>query len=650
MTTSTQILGIERLLNQVQIAIVRAQEYLLSLQNPNEGYWWAELQANASITAEYVLLHKILGTGQSRPLRKVVPYLLGEQGTNGGWELFYGDGGDLSTSVEVYLGLKLLGFPSNAEPMQRAREFILERGGVTSARVFTKLHLALIGAFDWKGVPSLPSWLILLPAWFPGNIYDMASWARSSTVPLLLVADKKPIFRINPPVHVDELYVGGRKNASLEFPRQGPPLSVSNFFWSFDRLLKLADEVGFVPFRQRGLRAAEKWTLEHQEASGDWGGIIPGMLNALLGLRSLGYPPDHPVISRGLEAIDRFGIEEAGQFRLQSCISPVWDTALAITALADSGLPRDHSSLRLAGEWLLTKQILRYGDWAIKNKEGKPGGWAFEFSNDWFPDVDDTAVVIMALDRLQLGNDDRKREACRVGIEWVLSMQCSRGGWAAFDKNNNRDFLNETPYGDLKAMIDPHTADLTGRVLELLGRFSHPRSSSVVVRALRFLKEEQELEGCWYGRWGVNYIYGTSVVLAGLSWLGQRMGEAWIQKAATWLRGCQNDDGGWGETCQSYRDAALKGQGRSTPSQTAWALMGLMATNDFDSESVRSGIRFLLDRQESDGSWPEREFTGTGFPGHFYINYHLYRNVFPLTALGRYAGHHQHGSATVVRS
>lgn len=630
-----------RLLDQASKALQRSQDYLLSLQNPDEGYWWAELQANVSITAEYVLLHKILGTEQGRPLQKAAQYILEEQVADGGWELYYGDGGELSTSVEAYLGLRLLGLPPDAEPLRRARGFIRDRGGITKCRVFTKLHLALIGAVDWQGIPSMPPWFMLLPSWFPGNIYDMSSWARSSTVPLLLVADKKPIFRIDPRVDLDELYVEGRANAFWDFPREPNVVSLANFFVALDRLFKLAERVGIVPFRERGLRAAERWTLEHQEPSGDWGGIIPGMLNAILGLTCAGYPHDHPVIVRGLEAVDRFGIEESDRFRLQSCISPVWDTGLAISALIDSGLPSDHPALQRAGEWLLGKQLLRYGDWAIKNREGKPGGWAFELFNDWFPDVDDTAVVIMALDRLQLRSDARNREACRAGVEWVLSMQCAQGGWAAFDKDNDRDLLNKTPYGDLKAMIDPNTADLTGRILEMLGRLNYATEPGVVDRAVKFLRAQQQPEGCWYGRWGVNYVYGTSAVLAGLRVIGQAMDELWIRRAVDWLRSCQNLDGGWGETCRSYVDPSLKGQGTSTPSQTAWALIGLMAAKDYDSVNVERGIRFLIDRQNADGSWPEREFTGTGFPGHFYINYHLYRNNFPLTALGRYAGQHR---------
>lgn len=641
MTVSRSIAEITRLLDQTTSAITRARNYLLSLQHPYEGYWWAELQANVSITAEYILLHKILGTAEGRPMEKAAQYLLAEQTAEGGWELFYGGGGELSTSIEAYLGLKLMGLPADAAPMRRARNFILGRGGVSKSRVFTKLHLALIGSYDWQGVPSIPAWFMLLPRWFPGNIYDMSSWARSSTVPLSLVTDRKPIFRLDPPADVDELYSEGRGHALYAFPREDRLFSQANFFVALDRLFKLAERVSLVPFRQRGLRAAERWTLAHQETTGDWGGIIPGMLNSILGLFTIGYPPDHPVIARGLAAIDRFGIEEADRFRVQPCISPVWDTGLAITALVDAGVPTDHPMLQSAGQWLLSKQVLRYGDWAMKNREGKPGGWAFEFTNHWFPDVDDTAVVIMALDRLGLNNEAQKCEACRLGIEWVLTMQCSQGGWAAFDKNNNGDFLNRTPYGDLKAMIDPNTADLTGRVLEMLGQLNYPKDSPVVQRAIRFLRRQQEPEGCWYGRWGVNYIYGTSIVLAGLRALGLPKSEPWVRKAATWLMACQNQDGGWGETCQSYVDPSLKGKGVSTPSQTAWALIGLMASGDFSSEPVQRGIAFLLDRQNADGSWPEREFTGTGFPGHFYINYHLYRNNFPLTALGRYARHYR---------
>jgi squalene-hopene/tetraprenyl-beta-curcumene cyclase len=624
-------------LRAVADSMWRGQAHLLSLQNPAEGYWWEELEANVTLTAEYIMLHHVLGTHVDRPIAKARTYLLNHQKPNGSWELYSGDGGDLSTSVEAYLALKLAGYSAATRPMRLAREFIVGRGGISKARVFTKIHLALFGAFDWRGTPSLPAWFMLLPKWFPLNIYEMASWARSSTVPFIAVLDRKPVFGPSSGFNVDELYAEGRQNASSVLPNDGTLLS--RFLLFADSVLKLCETSGLVPFRARAIRQVEKWIVERQEPTGDWAGIIPGMLNSMLALHCLGYSIDHPVMRRGLEAMDRFGMEEPSTFHIQPCISPVWDTALSIIGLVDSGMPADAVPVRRAAEWLVSKQVLKYGDWSIKNKHGKPGGWAFEFYNDNYPDVDDAAAVVSALDRVKTANETRKRAAVTAGVEWVLSMQSKNGGWGAFDVDNTREFFNRLPYGDLKAMIDPPTADLTGRVLEMLGRTQYPVAPGVVTKAIRFLKKEQEAEGCWYGRWGVNYLYGTSLVLGGLRHIGQDMAEPWIQKGADWIRSVQNPDGGWGEGCETYTNPSLKGTGESTPSQTAWALTGLMDAGDYDSEGVRRGINFLVARQNLDGSWPEPQFTGTGFPRHFFINYHLYRNVFPVTALGRYFEH-----------
>jgi squalene-hopene/tetraprenyl-beta-curcumene cyclase len=627
-------------LRAVSDSVSRAQSFMLSLQDQEEGYWWAELEANVTLTAEYIMLHRILGTDKTRPISRAARYILDHQTANGSWELYWGDGGELSTSVEAYFALKLAGLSANDPALKRARHFILERGGVTRSRIFTKIHLALFGAYDWSGTPTLPAWFMLLPNWFPLNIYEMASWARSSTVPLIIVLDKKPIFQIAPEVNVDELYVEGRHNARLALPDDGSFLS--RFFIGLDSFFKLCERGGLVPLRERAIKKAERWIIEHQEPTGDWAGIIPAMLNSMLALHLLGYSNDHPIMRRGLEAMDRFGLDEGASFHIQPCVSPIWDTALAITALIDSGISPDSEAVTKAASWLLAKQVInKYGDWAIKNKRGRPGGWAFEFYNDNYPDVDDTAAVVCALSRVKLRDEAYKREAMRAAIEWVISMQSKSGGWGAFDVDNTKDILNRIPYGDLKAMIDPPTADLTGRVLEMLGRTRYPADEAVVRRAIRFLREQQEPEGCWYGRWGVNYLYGTSIVLGGLRYIGEDMNQPWIKKAVQWVRSVQNSDGGWGEGCETYSDPSLKGRGASTPSQTAWALMGLMCAGDYDSQSVRRGIEFLLERQNQDGSWSEPQFTGTGFPRHFFINYHLYRNIFPLTALGRYLAYHR---------
>ena len=614
-------------------AIAASQEYFLSLQSP-EGYWWAELESNVTITAEVVLLHKIWGT-ERRSLHKAEDYLRSQQRKHGGWELFYGDGGELSTSVEAYMALRLLGVPLSDPALARARNFILKRGGISQTRIFTKLHLALIGCYDWRGIPSIPPWIMMLPEGFPLTIYELSSWARGSTVPLLIVFDRKPVFPINPAISLDELYAEGRNNVRFELPHHHDWTDL--FIW-LDGGFKLAETFNLVPFREESLQAAERWVLERQEATGDWGGIIPAMLNSLLALRTLNYNAADPVVERGLQAIDRFAIETETSYRVQPCVSPVWDTAWVLRSLLESGVTPDHPALRRGGEWLLNQQILDYGDWAIKNRQGSPGGWAFEFDNRFYPDVDDSAVVVMALAGVQLPFEKRQAAIAR-GVNWIASMQCQGGGWAAFDVDNDQDWINGVPYADLKAMIDPNTADVTARVLEMLGECQLSMEARRVERAIAYLKREQEADGSWFGRWGVNYIYGTSGAISALAAITPRTSQLQIERGAAWLIGCQNSDGGWGETCRSYDDPSLKGQGTSTASQTAWALIGLIAASqviNIDRQPIEQGISYLLTTQQSDGTWHESEFTGTGFPGHFYLKYHLYQQYFPLLALGHY--------------
>ena len=622
--------------NVVSEAIAKSQNYLLSQQYP-EGYWWAELESNVTITAEVVLLHKIWATDKNRPLDKVEKYLRQQQRDHGGWELFYDDGGDLSTSVEAYMALRLLGVPADDPALVLAKDFILQRGGISKTRIFTKLHLALIGCYDWRGVPSIPPWIMLLPDNFPFTIYEMSSWARSSTVPLLIVFDKKPVFNVNPSINLDELYSEGIENVRYQLPRNG---DWSDIFVWLDGVFKLGEKLNLVPFREKGLKAAEKWVLEREEESGDWGGIIPAMLNSLLALRSLDYHPSDPMVARGLQAVDNFVIETEDTYTVQPCISPVWDTAWVLRVMVESGIAPDHPALVKGGEWLIEKQILDYGDWAVKNKQGKPGGWAFEFVNRFYPDLDDSAVVIMALNQVKLPDEALKQAAMERGVAWMETMQCQAGGWAAFDINNDQDWLNYLPYADLKAMIDPNTADVTARVLEMLAECNLSMAEKRVKRAITYLEKEQEADGSWFGRWGVNYIYGTSGALSALALIAPETHKQHLEKGADWLVSCQNPDGGWGETCRSYKDPRFKGKGVSTASQTAWALIGLMAaryvTGKSAQKAIAQGVDYLLNTQLPDGRWHESAFTGTGFPGHFYLKYHFYQQYFPLLALGRY--------------
>nr|BBQ09563.1 hopene synthase [Lygodium japonicum] len=645
--------------SRLEETIKQSQEFLLSLQYP-EGYWWGELESNVTITAETVLLYKILGIEDDEyPRDKMERYLRKRQRDHGGWELFYGDGGELSVTTEAYIALRLLGVRKADLALKRALRFILERGGVTKTRIFTKLCLAMLGCFGWRGIPSLPVWFMLLPSWFLTSIYEMSSWARGCTVPLMVVFDKKPVFsEVVTPQFFDELYAEGRKRAPTYAKFEGKWTDV---FLVVDRALKVAEKLNLVPFRKWGLREAERWVLERQEDTGDWGGIFPAMFYSILCMKTLGYELTDPVIQRGLKALRDFAMETEEEYWVQPCVSPVWDTALVVRALVESGMAPDHPSLQRAGEWLLQKQITQPGDWAFKNraKQGS-GGWAFEFVNRWYPDVDDSAVVVMALQAVRLPphREPVKEGAISRAVEWIASMQCKAGGWGAFDKNNNQDWLNATPYGDLKAMIDPNTSDVTARVLEMVGRMK-PREQyctclpllDSINRGMAYLRKEQEPDGCWFGRWGVNYIYGTCGAMVALSLVDPSSHQEELSKGAKWLVQVQNatdntttvGDGGWGESCYSYNDPALKGNGAipaSTPSQTAWALMGLMAAGDtlgkYYVDAIEDGISYLMRAQRKDGSWHEAHFTGTGFPGHFYIRYHLYAQHFALTALARY--------------
>lgn len=617
-------------------AITSAQNYLFSIQK-EDGHWCDYLESNVTITAEAVLLYKVWGIDNLKPLSKIEAYLRSQQRSHGGWELYYGDGGDLSTSVEAYMALRLLGVSQDDADLVRAKEFILSRGGISKSRIFTKFHLAIIGCYDWKGVPSIPPWIMLLPQNPIFTIYEMSSWARSSTVPLLIVFDKKPVFNVNPQINLDELYTEGIKNVKYNLPRNR---DWSDIFVWLDGAFKLTEKLNLIPFRQKSLQAAEKWVIEREEASGDWGGIIPAMLNSLLAFKTLNYDVNDPMVARGLQAVENFAIETEQTYLMQACVSPIWDTTWCLRALVESGVKSDHPDLVKGGEWLLEKQVFDYGDWAVKNKIGKPGAWAFEYENRFYPDIDDSSVVIMTLNQLKLPNEELKKKAIARCLDWVASMQCKNDGWAAFDINNDANWLNSLPYADLKAMIDPATADITARVLEMVGSCNLPMDTTRVEKGIKYLEKEQEEDGSWFGRWGVNYIYGTSGVLSALAAIAPKTNQSQMQRGVNWLINCQNDDGGWGETCESYKDSSLRGKGVSTASQTAWALIGLLdvgeATNLFAKEAINKGIIYLLNTQNNDGTWDENEFTGTGFPGHFYINYHLYRQYFPLIALGRY--------------
>lgn len=622
------------LLERVREAIENAVQYLLSLQGP-EGYWVGELQADTTLESDYIFYLHIVGKFDRERVAKLANYIREKQLPDGGWNIYPGGPAELNATIKAYFALKLAGDPSHAPHMTRARRRIHELGGLESTNSFTRFYLALVGAVGWEMVPAIPVEMILLPAWFRLlSLYAMSSWTRAIVVPLSILYAKKPHWPLPHEARLDELFVNpARKTQVFDWDRK--LISWRNFFLAFDRAYKIYDRLPLKPLRERAVGKAKRWMLDHLERSHGLGAIYPAMLNSVFALLALGYPPEDPLTAREIGHLEGFEIEEEDTLRLQPCLSPVWDTAIALFALADAGLPPDHPAMIKGARWLLENQILGPGDWQGKNPHAEPGGWAFEFRNDFYPDVDDTSFVLMALQRVAYPDRKRLEVALRRGLVWMVGMQNRDGGWGSFDKDNDCFILTNVPFADHNAMIDPSTADIAARIVECLGRYGWPASHPVMKRALDYLRQEQTEEGAWYGRWGVNFVYGTSGVLRAFEAVRQTATE-YCQRAVAWLRAVQNPDGGFGESIASYYQEHLKGQGESTPSQTAWGLLGLLAASSPTDLAVTRAVQFLVDRQNPDGSWDEDAFTGTGFPRVFYLKYHLYRNYFPLYALARY--------------
>lgn len=618
---------------RLQEAIESGIDRLLSLQAP-EGYWVGELEADTTLESDYIFYLHVLGKFDRDRVAKLANYIRRRQLSDGGWNIYEGGPAELNATVKAYFALKLAGDSLDAPHMMLARRRVHELGGLEHTNSFTRFYLALVGAVGWEVVPAIPPEFILGPTWFYLNIYEMSSWTRAIVIPLMILYARKPCWPLPQHAQVEELFRDpSRKTAALDWDRQ--LFTWRNFFLAIDRALKLYERLPWKPLRERALRRASQWLLAHLEGSDGLGTIYPAMLNSILALLALGHPPEDPLTAREIGHLARFEIEEGDTVRLQPCVSPVWDTAIAMFALAEAGLPADHPALVKGAHWLLEKQIRAPGDWQVKNPGTKPGGWAFEFRNDFYPDVDDTSFVLMALQRVAYPERARLEQAIRDGLAWMLSMQNRDGGWGSFDKDNDCIVFTQVPFADHNAMIDPSTADLTARVLECLGRFGWPASHPLIQRAMNFMLRDQTREGAWYGRWGVNYVYGTSTVLRALETIGLATRD-YAQRAVAWLRSVQNADGGFGESCASYYDERLKGKGASTPSQTAWGLLGLLAATEAVDPAVSRAVRYLLEEQNPDGSWEERAFTGTGFPRVFYLRYHLYRDYFPLYALARY--------------
>lgn len=656
----------------VRRAIARARRWLLSEQQA-DGSWVAELEGDTILESETILLWAFLGREQSEPARRAARYLIQKQLPEGGWSMYPGGALEISGSVKAYFALKLTGHDPSAEYMQRARRAILAHGGADAVNSFTRFYLALLGQISYEHCPDVPPELVLLPAWFPVNLYAVSAWSRTIIVPLSIVSAMQPVRRIDPQRGIRELFVRD--------PAQWPPLrcpgseggtgllSWDRFFRSVDRLVKWCRRRGLMPLRRRALRAAENWMLARFERSDGLGAIYPPIVWSIVALRCLGYADETPEVQYCHRQLHDLMLEdnEAATLRVQPCKSPVWDTAIALRALGAAGLSAGHPAVAQAIGWLLKRQITQPGDWS-RTVDAEPGGWCFEYANDFYPDCDDTAMVLMALReqfakdsgsrgivpaelrlvseetaddleqaRQQVAQTDRIAAAIQRGLQWLLAMQNRDGGWGAFDRDNNRQFLCYVPFADHNAMIDPSTPDVTGRVLEALGRLGFRQGNPAVDRAIGFLRVTQEADGSWFGRWGVNYVYGTWQVLAGLARVGVPPDDPAVVAGANWLLAHQQPCGGWGESADSYADPRLRGQGPPTASQTAWAVMGLLAAGLENHPAVARGVRFLIERQRLDGTWEEPEFTGTGFPRVFYLRYHYYPMYFPLMALSQWA-------------
>jgi squalene-hopene/tetraprenyl-beta-curcumene cyclase len=623
--------------DSLQTAIQRSQGYLLREQKP-EGYWVGELIVDSTLVSDMVVFHHWDGKVDREWERKAVNHLFSMQLAEGGWNIYHGGPSEVNATIKAYLALKLSGVPATDRRMLRAREVARRLGGVPRMNTFSKLYLALIGLYPLEYVPTIPCEVLLLGKWFHVNFWDMSNWSRAMLVPLAIINHFKPVRPVK--VNLDELFPEGYHERDLALPPDPDHLSLRNFFLWLDRLHKFAEwfaDHGVHPFRKKALKKCEQWMLERFEGSDGLAAIFPSMLNSLIALKLLGYPEDHPQVVRAARELKRLQHETADSVRIEPCFSPVWDTAIVLICLRESGLPAGHPLMKRAADWLMEKEIRFRGDWHQKNPVAvEPSGWVFEYNNKWNPDVDDTAMVLLALRKVPTDNPKKRDECFQRGLKWLMAFQCKDGGWAAFDKDCTKNILEKVPFADHNAMLDPECADITARILELLGCEGWSADHPQIKEALDYLRSQQESDGSWYGRWGVNYIYGTWQVLRGLRAMKLNMQEPWLIKARAWLESVQLEDGGWGERCNTYDDPVFKGQGPSTASQTAWAVMGLCAFGDPENPALKRGIEYLTHTQNSDGSWTEHETTGTGFPKVFYLKYDMYRNAWPLLALATY--------------
>ena len=609
------------------------------------GHWAFELEADATIPAEYILLQHYLGEIDDVLQSRMAVYLRRIQGPHGGWPLFYDGGFNISASVKAYFALKAVGDRADEPHMARAREAILAHGGAERTNVFTRIQLALYGEVPWRAVPLMPVEIMNLPRWFPFHLDKVSYWSRTVMVPLLVMMAKRPQARNPRGIHIQELFT--RPPESIHDWIRGPYRSRwGHIFGTVDRLLRGADHLFPKAYRQRCIAQAEAFVIERLNGEDGLGAIYPAMANSVMMFDCLGYPADHPHVQIAKQSLRKLLVLAEDHTYCQPCLSPVWDTSLAGHALAEVG----KDGVKAAGRgsaWLEPKQVLDVmGDWSVQRPHVRPGGWAFQYANPHYPDVDDTAVVGMLLDRV---DRVKYRNSIARAEEWVLGLQSKNGGWGAFDADNNHFYLNHIPFADHGALLDPPTADVTARCISFLAQLGHKLDEPAIRAGVQYLRQDQEADGSWYGRWGTNYIYGTWSVLCALNAIGVKHDDPTMRRAVDWLVSKQRPEGGWGEDCDSYDHAPPGEYKQSTPSQTAWALLGLMAAGEVNNPAVARGISYLVDTQKNNGEWEEKPYTAVGFAKVFYLRYHGYRLFFPLMAMARYRNLQLSNSRTVTR-
>lgn len=656
--------------NSLTHTLSSACEWLMKQQKP-DGHWVGSVGSNASMEAEWCLALWFLGL-EDHPLRpRLGKALLEMQRPDGSWGTYYGAGsGDINATVEAYAALRSLGYAEDDPTVSKAAAWIISKGGLKNVRVFTRYWLALIGEWPWEKTPNLPPEIIWFPNNFVFSIYNFAQWARATMMPLAILSARRPSRPLRPQDRLDALFPGGRENFDYELPTKEGRDVIADFFRMADKGLHWL-QTSFLkraPSREAAIKDVLEWIIWHQDADGGWGGIQPPWVYGLMALHGEGYQFHHPVMAKALDALNDPGWrhDKGDASWIQATNSPVWDTMLSLMALHDANAEeRFTPEMDKALDWLLSRQVRVKGDWSVKLPNTEPGGWAFEYANDRYPDTDDTAVALIALASCRNRPEWKAKgveEAIGRGVRWLVAMQSSCGGWGAFDKDNNKGILAKIPFCDFGEALDPPSVDVTAHVLEAFGLLGLPHDLPCIQRGLAYIRKEQDPTGPWFGRWGVNYLYGTGAVLPALAALGEDMTQPYISKACDWLINSQQENGGWGESCASYMDVESIGRGTTTPSQTAWALMGLIAANrPQDYDAIAKGCRYLIDLQEEDGSWNEKEFTGTGFPGYgvgqtiklddpaiskrlmqgaelsraFMLRYDLYRQLFPIIALSR---------------